>query len=509
MATSAPDHLIRQDLVATRPNGRADRRGAPTGHSSSPVSLSPSPPYVRVFRFVAQSLPRNRASRGHEPGQRHPDGATQDTQSQQQDERFCIVLWVVGASLAFLLVLLAWLVIVTSVVHESWTTPPPFFVPPQSSEYTAVPPTNANPWPSVPSTCIVPVTLSTPPPRLNVGAPYSFGPTNESSRPVFCLFNNTRVYAWHNITNSPWNYVFAILPFELCPYVVYWSVGIEDGNVTSRLPSFDGQYGLHRLRAIADSLNFKTIKILLALGGYPEDAPHFWRLVWDKEIMNRLLSNVVDSLYTFGLSGVTVHWVAARAGCQGPDDVAVLKTLLRSFRTWFNSKMMFDVLVTVILELNRASQMVVQEAADVVDHFFLATQNADRNAPSTDLQDTCKFRTKNMHDAYRMFPGSSCFLHGANQVTMDNFPDRMFMIDDASEVQKRLDFAEINVTLLVSAPGDSSQACVLLHDLDADNYVDQCGGRFTRYALMRNYYYGAINRTLSGNGDVTNTLARC
>ncbi|KAL3208190.1 hypothetical protein MRX96_039298 [Rhipicephalus microplus] len=83
------------------------------------------------------------------------------------------------------------------------------------------------------------------------------------------------------------------------------------------------------------------------------------------------------------------------------------------------------------------------------------------------------------------------------------------MIDAAKEVHKRLDFNVINATLVAAAPGDSSHACVLLHDLDADNYVDQCGARFARYALMRNYYYGAIGTTLSGNGDVLKTIARC
>ncbi|KAL1418174.1 hypothetical protein MTO96_026187 [Rhipicephalus appendiculatus] len=174
---------------------------------------------------------------------------------------------------------------------------------------TAVPVTGTNPWPNVPSACLVPVPWSTLPPNLNVSAPYSFGPSNESSRPIFCLYNNTRVYAWRNITNSSWNYVFATLPFALCPYVVYWSVGIEDGNLTSRQRNFDEQYGLHRLRAIADSLNFKAVKILLALGGYPEDAPHFWRLGWDKELKERLMGNVADSLHRFGLNGITVHWV--------------------------------------------------------------------------------------------------------------------------------------------------------------------------------------------------------
>ncbi|KAL1480580.1 hypothetical protein MTO96_050911 [Rhipicephalus appendiculatus] len=576
MATFSPDLVVQQDLRATRPQQQVDHRDAPTGHSSSvsPESLSPSPRLARVPEIVAPPPPRNRESRGDEPGQQHAEGSTEETQL--QDERMCIVLWVVGSALAFPLVLSAWLVLVPVLVHANWTTPFSF-----TSQYTtstvtstpftttAVPLTSTYPWPNVPSACIAPVAWSTLSPHLNVSAPYSFGPSNESSRPVFCLYNNTRVNTWRYITNSSWNYVFANLPFALCPHVVYWSVGIEGGNLTSRQPDFDEHYGLHQLRAIVDSLNFNTVKILVALGGYPEDAPHFTRLGWDGVTMDRLMSNVADSIKRFGLNGITVHWVEAHAACHGPDDVTVLKTLLHSFRTWFNDRMLPDVMITVILQLTRASQLIVQEAADVVDHFFLATEHEGRFAKEEFYQN-CAIRTTAIHDAYRRFasalpskkvrqsqlclsdslftsvvPGSlqlshhyvyhyedltaapihwectwrqvcaftgagfPCVLHYAKQVSTDGIPDRMIVIDDAREVRKRLDFAQINATTLASTPGDSSHVCVLLHELDADNYVDQCRGHYVRYALMRNYYYGSIGRRLFGKGEVVTAVANC
>lgn len=105
-------------------------------------------------------------------------------------------------------------------------------------------------------------------------------------------------------------------------------MGIADGNLKSRQPSFDEQYGLHLLREVADSFNFKALKILLAVGGYPEDAPHFSRLGWDIDAMNSLMRDVVDSVDRFGLNGITVHWAEAHDGCTGTDDITVFKTLL-------------------------------------------------------------------------------------------------------------------------------------------------------------------------------------
>ncbi|KAL3256670.1 hypothetical protein MRX96_017126 [Rhipicephalus microplus] len=513
MATFAPHHVIYEDLGATRSRDQRDREDAKPSQLSptdGPLteSLSPSPPYVRVHDLVALPPPRNTVSRGDYQGQHHPDGATEGMQL--QDERLCIVFWVVGAALIFPAILSAWLVLVPFFVHGNWTTPRSLSFTSKHTPSAAasrlfttmtVPLTSTYPWTNVPTTCIAPVTWSTLPPRLNVSAPYSFGPSNESSKPVFCLYNNTRVNAWRYITNSSWNYVFASLPFALCPYVVYWSVGIENGNLTSRQPDFDENYGLYQLRAIVDSLNFNTVKILVALGGYPEDAPHFSRLGRDFYTMERLMGNVAGSLKRFGLSGVAVHWVEARDGCHGPDDVTVLKTLLHTFRTWFNRRMMSDVMITVILGLTKASQLVAQEAADVVDHFFLATEHEGRITQKA-FYETCEGRTTAIHNAYRLFAsalppkklrrsqlclsdslfasvvrgrlvsgtfmysfddvsaapihwecrwrnacqipffGAPCISYFVRTVSMDNIPDRIIVIDNASEVYKRLDFTK-------------------------------------------------------------------
>ncbi|KAL3203678.1 hypothetical protein MRX96_041785 [Rhipicephalus microplus] len=51
--------------------------------------------------------------------------------------------------------------------------------------------------------------------------------------------------------------------------------GNEQSNLKSRQPSFGEPYGMHRLREVANSLNFKTVKLLLALGCYPEDPALF------------------------------------------------------------------------------------------------------------------------------------------------------------------------------------------------------------------------------------------
>ncbi|KAL3191402.1 hypothetical protein MRX96_059784 [Rhipicephalus microplus] len=215
-----------------------------------------------------------------------------------------------------------------------------------------------------------------------------------------------------------WNYLFATLPFALCPYVVYWSVGIQHGNVKSRTPSFGEQYGLHRHQKVANSFKFGAVKLLLALSGYPEDSPNFSRLEWHIDAMNHLMSGVVDSVGTFGLNGITVHLADAHVRCTGTHDPTVPCCRHLSI-PWFH------LLQLGVLLRGRLSTGLQRDRRNP---FAIGT--------------------------WRLVPRLRSPAH-----------------------------------------------------LDADNYAEQCGARFARFALMRYYYYGTIGKTLSSNGDVLKTIS--
>ncbi|KAH7965165.1 hypothetical protein HPB49_004554 [Dermacentor silvarum] len=496
------------------------------------------------------------------PARRPPELEEEHT---PRADRFCIMIWITGAALTFPLVVAAWLLLVPILVHTNWTMAPA----PPAPTVALTTPSTVDPWQNVPPACLVPVALPPLTPPLTVGAPVAVGnSSNVTGRPIFCLFNNSRVDTSSFYHTPRWHYVFEELPFTLCPNVVYWSVGIENGELTSRLPMFDEWYGLYRLRNITNSLNYPAVKILLALGGYRQDAPHFSRLGRDDDVMELLMRNVKGAVMRYGLNGVTVHWVEPDADCRGPDDQRLLKRLLRRLRTLFDVSLPGG-LVTVILDPGFANERLAHEAADVVDHFFLSTQHI---VPSNQmkLDQFCEGVTQGMHEALRRLAsavvppklrrsqlcltdsvlpflvkgalnarmmlayspdaidtrvpvywgcnrpgvcridpaGYSCFMHVVQNVTTDAFDDWVFLTSQVSVLRERLSWAAIGLSQIAAEPDDPPHACVLLLDFYGDNFVDQCSGSFSRYAFANHFYYGTLGYPLFG-GAVLDAFARC
>ncbi|KAH9380528.1 hypothetical protein HPB48_022365 [Haemaphysalis longicornis] len=60
---------------------------------------------------------------------------------------------------------------------------------------------------------------------------------------TFCIYNNTRVEVIKSRDFLPEN-----MPLTYCTHIVYWSLKVQNGTVGSRMPDFDGAYGLSKLR---------------------------------------------------------------------------------------------------------------------------------------------------------------------------------------------------------------------------------------------------------------------
>ncbi|KAL3196532.1 hypothetical protein MRX96_045171 [Rhipicephalus microplus] len=83
---------------------------------------------------------------------------------------------------------------------------------------------------------------------------------------------------------------------------------------------------------ITNGLGYLNVNILLELGGYTEDGPHFSILGRDPITLGRLTANVVDVTRSLSLDGVTVNWVDPGPRCRSPDDQETVAALLRALR---------------------------------------------------------------------------------------------------------------------------------------------------------------------------------
>ncbi|KAL1485499.1 hypothetical protein MTO96_031920 [Rhipicephalus appendiculatus] len=445
-------------------------------------------------------------------------------------------MWLLWAALTCPLIFCIWFFLVPFLVNSNTMKPEG--------------PTVSSTTSTTPEPCLKPVTIREPIQPLRPSPDTTLGPSNETVRPFFCLYRNDAVTVSRNYSTAGANYdfTFEAVPFELCHYVIYWSVAIDNGNITSRMPSFDRNYGLYRLRNITDRLGYLDVKILLALGGYPEDGPHFSMLGRDPVTLDRLTANVIDATRSFRLDGVTVNWVDPGPRCGSPDDQETVAALLRALRRAFDNNGMTQAMVTAMLDGGTSMVRLVSISKDAVSHFFFADYPGLTSVAS-EFQEVCATSTDRMiehlKDYINSVPGlrwdqicaaepaaflavdgdidvatqkfmmqpergfrwapvyeacgkpnfckmlgvsQSCFVHSANWGALS----RTAKLHAAT-----LYFYDVVYTLqtkynMRSGPPIVGKPCVFVTLIEYDNYAEQCGVGYSRYILLQHLYFGAL-----------------
>ncbi|KAH7963207.1 hypothetical protein HPB52_020068 [Rhipicephalus sanguineus] len=475
------------------------------------------------------------------------------------DDRFCLRLWLVWAGLTCPLVLCLWLFLVPFLVNNTTTLPPMPTIRGLTSGGAGLPTVPINLPPNVPSTCLEPASLPVLSGQANTIPDPTSGPSKEPVRPFFCLFNNTAVFASRNYSglHVSVDFTFRAVPFELCHYVIYWSVAINNGEIISRLPWFDQHHGLYQLRNITENLGYQNVKILLALGGYLQDGPHFSVLGHDSVTLNRLTSNVVDAMSSFRLDGVAVHWVDSGPTCRGPDDQGIVAALLRMLRQAFDNAGLTQALVTAMMDGRDSVERLISTSKDVVDYFFLTDSRLYPNGSRT-FYDICYIFSKDVDRTVNHYISSVPGLRwnqictaepvafftydGDIDLTTKDFvpqPGRRFRRAPIYESCNRLRFCRVvtsshtcivhfatygyrpNSTTLLAATAyltelthtldtrfrnrsqssATGEPCTFATLIEYDNYAGQCPSRYNRNILLRHLYFGSLGQLL-GKGSI-------
>ncbi|KAL3227229.1 hypothetical protein MRX96_024196 [Rhipicephalus microplus] len=452
------------------------------------------------------------------------------------DERACLQLWVLWAALTLPLFFSMWLFLVPFVISSSSTTRWP-----------------DRPTVTTPESCLKPVQIREPSMPIRANLNGTLGPSKERARPVFCLFRNNAVTLSRNYSTvgQNYDYTFWSVPFELCHNVIYWSMAIDNGSVTSRMPSFDYSYGLHRLRNITDRLGYFNVKILLALGGYSEDGPHFSILGREPATLDRLTANVIATLNSFRLDGVTVHWVDPGPRCGSPGDQAIIAALFRALRQAFDNNGMTLAMVTAMLDGTASVERLISMSKDVVNYFFL-TDHRRLASQSRDVYDVCATFSDNtiltLHHYLTSVPGlrrdQICAHEPVAALAVDGHIDvttEQFIVQPESRLRwapiyeacgkprfcklytpsqscivlqmnwgrsphfsanmraATIYFVDTTYTIYTRyntsfLPPVVREPCVFVNLIELDNYAGQCGANYSRYLLLQHLYSATVHK---------------
>ncbi|KAH9380141.1 hypothetical protein HPB48_009245 [Haemaphysalis longicornis] len=461
-----------------------------------------------------------------------------------RDEEFCVKVWVLCAVVTFPLVISSWLFMVPWLVGLTRRPPTGDMVstPPWNNSAATMSSglTSAAPWGNFSAYCIIPKVLEEPPQQLSPAAAFKLQVSTPRRPAIFCMFRITSVV---NIRRVHGNFMFDALPFDLCPNIVYWSMGITNGSLHSRLPRFDEVYGITQLRNITDRLNFPNIRILVALGGFPEDGPHFVRLEQEPAILDKLKNNLLRAQKEYRLDGFFIEEPTAYHICSRGNRARAVELLLQGIRNVFNAHNLTKIVLALSVEPEAVNaRFIATRYAPHVDYIFIKTRKYFLPDES-DEANFCKNTTDSIRQAIQPFanridrrklcttehleipsvlsdrdpfrlryfrvrkskayfstfhrvcdrPGfcfdgqlnSSCLVHRfrLNYTTPVGQYSTSLMISSAAELLKRADlnFYYPSQTQTSQPPAES---CILVEGLSADKFADQCHTIYERYLLL-------------------------
>ncbi|KAL1480273.1 hypothetical protein MTO96_051171 [Rhipicephalus appendiculatus] len=189
---------------------------------------------------------------------------------------------------------------------------------------------------------------------------------------IFCLYNNTRFYRGGTYDFLPQN-----LPFSLCRNIVYWSFGVRDGVPISRVESFDRMYGLDKFSEVASRSGVPDVRILLAIGGYINDYAQLSLLGRDTAALSRFVHRTMALMKSHFLHGVVIHWIEGEPLCKhsAVDDGQVLRAVFWRLRRIFRLNRFSGQLAAIVSAGTTARAAVVDSILDIIDFVFVEARD--------------------------------------------------------------------------------------------------------------------------------------
>ncbi|KAK8778105.1 hypothetical protein V5799_020555 [Amblyomma americanum] len=372
-------------------------------------------------------------------------------------------------------------------------------------------------------------------------------PEGGRNQPVYCIYNMTRF-------RRPKRYYFLPphLPFALCPNIVYWSWRLPRGNLTSRAKEFDERFGLSAIHEVARNQRSR-VDLSLALGGYREDSGDFHAVGKDDTVRHRLVQEVYQAYRRYNLSGIVLHWVANEPVCETAFGGSVPRLgefidSLRRLMSLNEGSPPFKVAAMVDPQQLHEMQF-FRLLRTRLNMTFFKTHQA---SPSKDFDDYCAnsanvFRSNvervkpffrppipvpnapepqkyeglcislslalNARQGYRLEqpapPQPVSTVEG--YMALFEACDSQLSFNDVVDnrpgcVLRKTSGPNLNVTYALddlaalktkmSNLGNRTQLCVLIYDIDFDNYMNECRQNvvaFSRYLMLRHFYCARVD----------------
>ncbi|KAK8767289.1 hypothetical protein V5799_005930 [Amblyomma americanum] len=368
-------------------------------------------------------------------------------------------------------------------------------------------------------------------------------------QPVYCIYNVTRF-------RRPKGYGFLPLhlPLAYCPGIVYWSWSLPGGQLTSRAKEFDEQYGLAAIKALSMQQS-TTVDLFLTLGGYREDSADFHKLETDPTTRHRLVQDFYAAYLRYNLSGLNLHWVPNTRACETifGGNVPRLGEFIHSIRALISLNVRNPGVFAVSAMVNPRELAQMEFFRAIRGHLNLTFFKTHEHSRTNSFNEYCGnsvmvlesqlarlkpfFRTPVVSpstlDTDHQHTGVLCisvslslYARQGGHLQQPAPPQivsatpgfmSLFEVCDSKLafnervnrvpgcVVKRTHGPLLQVTIAFDSAetlrtkmaklGDYGDACVLVYDVDFDNYREGCSGGWERYLMIRHLYSARVRRS--------------
>lgn len=384
---------------------------------------------------------------------------------------------------------------------------------------------------------------------VNISQPYRPPGPGGRRQPVYCIYNVTRF-------RRPKDYGFLPLhlPLAYCPGIVYWSWSLPGGHLTSRAEEFDDNYGLATIKRLAREQN-AAVDLFLTLGGYREDSADFHKLETDPTARHRLVQGFYSAYRRYNLTGLNLHWVPNTRLCESIFDgnAPRLGEFIQSLRGLISLNMRDPgvFVVSAMVDPREVAEMEFFRA--IQSHLNLTFFKTHELSPTSSFSEYCgssimifESQLALLKPFFRMpiapsdqivpdheHTGVLCIsvslsLYARQSGQLQNpappqivstkpgymalfemcdskmtFNERVSRVPEC--VVKRTDGPLLQVTIAFESAqtmrtkmtnlGDYGEACVLVYDVDFDNYREGCSGGWERYLMIQHLYSARVRKS--------------
>ncbi|XP_064469042.1 uncharacterized protein LOC135383558 [Ornithodoros turicata] len=383
--------------------------------------------------------------------------------------------------------------------------------------------------PNVPEKCLQQTVVTEPDPGGIV--PVTSFPSGSSAAalPFFCAYETEVLLPTPNAIKSYGYFLPRHLNAEFCPFILYEFLVPRHASYSTLQPQLEAKSGLREILSFKNkSKPWEKTKVVISVGGHPEDQIHFASLVKVRGRMREFTLSLITASIHYKASGINIDWKHLKdSDCTTDQHDNILLHILEDIRAVsdFNNR---PLLLSVSLEPDLArNKKDIKPLEALVDYLLVHTHRLRPSTgpcltDSTERNSLVKEIVSRMADSSKLCVSFSMLMRGQMPDTVQKDPTPAFPYSRTKGLATPYDICSLRRTgtpkgvpcddIIVAGSGGryefgwdgaetiekyvtsrpTTRPCVVYRDLAATDFLSKCTVPFKKFSNVFQAYKTAF-----------------